>query len=243
MSNLSLPKGTITIHPQGEKYSPTNAFSYGEAFHTEDPRIGTGTTAGTLLAVSAAYQLVLTKEVEKTQFDLTLKHVSNSQELAKIDPDTGLQENVGPSVNQVLTASVQRTFSQGTIYISFARADARLTDSGEPVPEAPRLIWDAVGTLNRLPLHLRAKGEFEYVGAKPLGGGGFVGEATPEVRGALLRSFHGDRITLSTEFLIASGYTGQTIEVLPLPANFPELPPARIPTERIVGVPLKSYVR
>jgi hypothetical protein len=42
-------------------------------------------------------------------------------------------------------------------------------------------------------------------------------------------------MTLSTEFLIATGYTGQTTEVLALPAD-----PA--PFERIVGVPLKSYV-
>jgi hypothetical protein len=37
--------------------------------------------------------------------------VTNSQELAKIDPDTDLHEDVGPSLNCSLTLSEQRTFS------------------------------------------------------------------------------------------------------------------------------------
>jgi len=45
-------------------------------------------------------------------------------------------------------------------------------------------------------------------------------------------------MTLSTEFLIASGYTGQTTEVFALPAD----PTYPTPIERVVGVPLKSYI-
>ena len=46
------------------------------------------------------------------------------------------------------------------------------------------------------------------------------------------------RMTLSTEFLIASGYTGETTEVFAFPSDttYPT------PIERVVGVPLKSYV-
>jgi hypothetical protein len=50
------------------------------------------------------------------------------------------------------------------------------------------MIWDAVASYNNLPFHLRARGEFEFVQAKPLGDG-FVGVPVTEVRGALLRPF------------------------------------------------------
>ena len=62
---------------------------------------------------------------------VTLRHVSNSQELAKIDPDTGLQEIVGPSLNKVLVVFVQRNFRRGAVYISYSHADARDTQTGE----------------------------------------------------------------------------------------------------------------
>jgi hypothetical protein len=160
--------------------------------------------------------------------------VSNSQELAKIDPDTGLQEDVGPSLNRVLSVSLQRNFSHGTFYASYSQADARDRLTGAPVPEAPRTIWDAVGSTNRLPWHLQARGEFEYVKAKPLEDG-FNGVPVREIRGAVLRPFSQERMSLGADFLLANGYTGQTTETFALPGE-----PA--PFERIVGVPLKSYV-
>jgi len=237
LASLTLPKATFTINPGEVASLPSVSLSYGESFHTEDPRIGTGSAQPSLLAPSRAYQLVLDKTLQKTEFRVALKHVTNSQELAKIDPDTGLQMDVGPSLNRVIVVSVQRTFSQGSFYLSYAQADARDRLTGQPVPEAPRLIWDAVANLNRLPFRLRARSEFEYVRAKPLGDG-FVGTAVPEFRGALLRPFFDERMTLSTEFLIASGYTGQTTEVFAYPSDstYPT------PIERVVGVPLKSYV-
>lgn len=236
-NGLSLPKATLTILPPDSTFLPTFAVSYGEAFHTEDPRIAIGVGTPTLLAPSRAYQLVVDKTVKGTEVRLTLKHVTNSQELAKIDPDTGLQKDVGPSINRVISLSVQRTFSQGSIFVSYAQADARDRLLGAPVPEAPRLIWDAVATENRLPFRLRARAEFEYVRAKPLGDG-FFGVAVPEFRGAILRPFYDGRMTLSTEFLIASGYTGQTTEVFAYPGD----PTYPTPIERIVGVPLRSYI-
>ena len=66
----------------------------------------------------------------------------------------------------------------------------------QPIPEAPRMIWDAVGSYNKLPFHLRARGEFEFVKAKPLDDGftgvpvtGNSGRNTP----ALSRRSHVDR--------------------------------------------------
>ena len=245
LAELTLPKATFTILPPESMFLPSAALSYGEAFHTEDPRIGNGTGEPTLLAPSRAYQLVLGKTLKKTELRITLKHVTNSQELAKIDPDTGLQQDVGPSINRVISVSLQRTFSQGSIFISYAQADARDRLTGEPVPEAPRLIWDAVATENHLPLGLRARAEFEYVRAKPLGEGCgpagetvCIGEPVPEFRGAILRPFLAGRMTLSTEFLIATGYTGQTTETFAFPSD-PTFP---APFQRIVGVPLKSYI-
>ncbi len=234
LATLTLPKGTLTVLPPDRWYMPIVAFSYGFGFHTEDPRIGNGTGIPTLLAPSRAEQLVLSKVLKQTQFYLTLRRTSNSQELAKIDPDTGLQEIVGPSVNKVISISAQRNFSRGSIYLSYAQADARDAQTGEPIPEAPRFIWDTVGSLNRLPLRLQFRGEYEYVRAKPLGDG-FVGEPVHEFRGAVLRPFLEDRMSIAANFLIASGYTGQTTEVLSYPAG-------NLPSEQIVGVPLKSYI-
>jgi len=234
VATLTLPKATLTVLPPEGWFAPTVAVSYGEAFHTNDPRIGTGTGQPTLLAPSRVYQLVVSKIVKQTRFEITLRRVSNALELARIDPDTGLQEIVGPSLNRVISVSLQRDFSAGSLYISYAQADARDRETGTPVPEAPRMIWDAVGTIHKLPLQLQARGEFEYVKAKPLGEG-FTGVPVTEIRGALLRPFLENRMSIGTNFLIAKGYTGQTTEVLALPTD-----PA--PFERVVGVPLKSYV-
>jgi hypothetical protein len=75
------------------------------------------------------------------------------------------------------------------------------------------------------------------VRAKPVGDG-FVGPGVPEFRGALFRPFMDGRMTLATEFLIGSGYTGETTETFAFPsdATYPT------PIERVVGVPLKSYM-
>jgi hypothetical protein len=44
-------------------------------------------------------------------------------------------------------------------------------DSGEPTPEAPRTIFDLWATVQELAFRLQARGEFEYIGTKPLGTG------------------------------------------------------------------------
>lgn len=234
LAALTLPKGTLTLLPPDGWHLPTFAFSYGEAFHTEDPRIGNGTGQPSLLAPSRTYQLFFSKVIKKTQVNVTLRRVSNSQELAKIDPDTGLQEIVGASLNKVIALSLQKGFSHGAFFISYSQADARDTQTGQPVPEAPRTIWDAVVSENNLPFHFQVRGEFEYVKAKPLGDG-FTGVPVREIRGAILRPFKENRMTLGANFVLASGYTGQTTETLALPTD-------ASPFERIVGVPVKSYV-
>lgn len=239
LAALTLPKATLTLFPGANGPLPVVAFSYGEAFHTEGPRIGNGTGQPTLLSPSRAYQLRLSKNIKQFECNITLRRTANSQELAKIDPDTGLQEDTGPSLNKVIVVSVQRNFTHGAFYISYAQADAHDTQFGQPVPEAPRLIWDAVGSVSHLPLGLQARGEFEFVRAKPLGvdnnGNTIVGKPVTEVRGAILRRFLQNRMSIGANFLFAHGYTGQTTETIPTQ-------PEPCPAARVVGVPLKSYV-
>ncbi len=56
-----------------------------------------------------------------------------------------------------------------------------------------------------------------------------------EIRGALLRPFLEERMSIAANFLIAQGYTGQTIETLAYPVGTEAV-------DQVVGVPLKSYV-
>ena len=153
--------------------------------------------------------------------------------LTKIDPDTGLQEHVGPSIIRALTGLVRREFSFGLLQASISKADARDRESGSPIPEAPRLILDLLGTVDRLPARLHGKFEFEYVGRKPLGDG-FASVPVKEFRGSVLRSFADRSVDAGVYFFIAGGFTGQTLETL-------RLPDEPVAFERIVGVRLKSY--
>jgi hypothetical protein len=212
------PKATFSFLPENHPALPTVAFSFGEAFYTNDPRIGTGTEKGTPISREHSYQLVISKMIAKTDLRVTLGHITTEASLAKIDPDTGLQEDQGPGRNKFVTVAARRYFGWGLLQASFSKADARDLDSGLPTPEAPRLIIDALGTINHLPFGLQARAEFEEVGAKPLGDG-FTSVPVKEFRGALVRSFLQRRMDLGVNFLIASGFTGQTTEILAVDVN------------------------
>jgi len=230
---MTSPKASVSFYPPANPFFSVLALSAGDAFHINDPRIGAGTQRGTPIAKSRAYQLVVTKVAGASEFRVTLARVSNSMQLAQIDPDTGLQADLGPSLIRSVTIAASRRFSSGYLQVSFARANATDLWTRGPVPEAPRLIWDAAGTWQRLPLHLRAQGEFEYVGTKPLGDG-FKGVPVREIHLGLLRSFSEGKWDAGVNAFLANGYTGQTLETLQLPGE-----PA--PFERIVGVRLTPY--
>ena len=232
------PKATVSFLPNEHSWLPNVSLSGGEAFFTNDPRIGTGTAQGTLVSRSHSYQLVASKTLAGTDFRLTLGHTTTEASLAKIDPDTGLQFDEGPGRLRYLTFAARHYFSFGLLQASVSKADARDLSDGTPTPEAPRLIVDGLATLDHLPFRLRARGEFEYVGAKPLGelisgvpASDAIGVPTTEVRGAVLRTFKQGRMDLGVNFLIAKGYTGQTTE---------QLEPN--PLTSIVGVRLHSYI-
>jgi carboxypeptidase family protein len=238
---VNSPKATVSFLPRESWYVPLISLSFGQTFFTEDPRIGigtpgTGTTIGTPVATSHSYQVVASKTLRNTDLRLTLGHVTSSAELAKIDPDTGLQFNEGPSRLRFMTVAVRQNFRYGSLLATFSKADARDVNSGEPTPEAPRTIFDLLGTIQKLPFRLQARGEFEYAGTKPLGTGCLpnlnaecTGTPVKEFRGAVVRPFMNGRVKAAVNFLIARGYTGQTTENF-FPSDIQEVVGVRVPS-------------
>jgi hypothetical protein len=233
---ISSPKATLTyLAGKSVSFLPNVSLSYGQAFHVEDPRIGTtAIQGGTIVAKARAYQLVTSKIVAKTEFRLTLAHVTTDQQLARISNDTGLQRDEGPGIVKSLTFTLRHNFQHGFVQGLFSKADARDRITGLSIPEAPRQIWDILATVDKLPFHLVARGQYEEVGRKPLGDG-FIAVPVREFRGAVVRPFPAKGFDIGVNVFMASGYGGQTLETLPLPGE-------ATPFERITGFPLKSYV-
>jgi hypothetical protein len=260
---LNSPKATLTFFPKESWWIPEVAVSFGKSFFTEDPRIGSAvqqTPTGAPEAVdpvetAKSYQLVASKRFHNTEMKLTLGHETQSAEYGKIDPDTGLQSNLGPGRIRYMAVTLRQSFRYGALQATFEQADARDLDSGQVTPEAPRLIGDLSWTYQKLPFHLQAKGEFEYVGRKVVGNGCdesnpnsltsyCLGTPTKEFRLAVTRPFLGGKINVGVNMMIGRGYTGQTTEtfatdyrpgyvgLLPVPAN---------PIAEVVGVRIPSY--
>ena len=233
---VNSPKATISFLPKDSWFVPLISLSFGQALFTNDPRMGTGSRAPTPVNTAHSYQLVASKTVHKTDIRLTLGHVTTSQTFGALDADTGLQEDEGAGRLRFLTLAVRRNFSQGSILATFSKADARDLDSEEPTPEAPRTMFDLLGTVQKLPFRLQARGEFEYVAAKPLGIGCLpdpnaecLGVPVKEFRAAVIRPFMNGRLTVGANMLIASGDTGQTLETF-APSDVPEVAGVRIPS-------------
>jgi Carboxypeptidase regulatory-like domain len=235
---VNSPKATLAFLPGQSHYLPLVSLSFGEAFFTDDPRIGTGTVPGSPVSTARSYQLVTSKTIHGLDFKLTLGHVTTSQTLAKLDPDTGLQYDEGPGRLRFLTVAVRRNFRRGSLLATFSKADARDLATGQPTPEAPRTIFDLLGTMQKLPWRLELRGEFEYVATKPLGIGcdpanpdaECTGVAVKEFRAAVARPFLNGRFDAGLNMLVASGYTGQTTE------NF-----VAQTVQEVVGVRIPSY--
>ena len=233
---VNSPKATVSVVPGPAKWAPLVAASFGESFFTEDPRIGTGVIQGTPVSRAHSYQLVASKSFARTDFKLTLGHVTTAEELAKIDPDTGLQEDQGPGRLRFLTATLRQTFSIGSLLVTYSKADARDIDTGQPTAEAPRTLFDVLAAFEKLPFRLQAKAEYEYVGAKPLGTGcapnvdaQCVGVPVSEFRLAVERPFRNSRFDVGMNLLAASGFSGQTLETF-YPSSVSEVTGVRIPS-------------
>jgi hypothetical protein len=106
---------------------------------------------------------VASKRIHNTDLKLTFGRETQTAEYGKIDPDTGLQFDLGPGRIRYVAATLRQSYSFGSFQATFEQADARDLDSGQVTPEAPRLIGDFSWTYQKLPFHLQAKGEFEYV--------------------------------------------------------------------------------
>jgi len=246
LTGVNNPKGTVTFEPLG--YLPLVSLSLGQAFFTNDPRIGAGNARGTPVERSHSAQLVMEKFVADTDLKLTLGRTSTDQTLAKLDADTGLQEDEGPGRLRYFTALAAHRFSFGFAQALLSKADARDVESGEPTPEAPRTIIDALGTLDRLSWGVQARSEFEYVGRKPLGDG-FQAVPVKELRGAVVKHVKSSPLVLGIDFLLARGFTGQTTEDLPAGWTPQSGPPGCsvanldcATQETAVGVRLPSFV-
>ncbi len=259
---LENPKATLAWNPgvSAMHWMPSAAFSIGQAFFTEDPRIGLPPTTGPApllspLERSHSEQLVLEKAQSGSDVRVTLGRTTTTATLAKIDPDTGLPDNLGPGSLKFLTASVRHQFDFGSLQGVFSKADARDVSTGMVTPEAPRTIFDVLAALDQLPAKLHARGEYEYVGHKLLDAGGFESTPVTEWRLAIVRRFLAGHLELGANGMLARGSTGQTTETFApdwQPAGPPPSCAAGIhgitndfecgTVERSVGVRLPSFV-
>jgi hypothetical protein len=266
---LDSPKATLTFVPNPSSLAPLVSVSFGKSFFTEDPREGTaldGPTAVDPVETARSYQLVASKTIHKTDVKLTLGHETQTAEYGKIDPDQGLQFDLGPGRIRFLAATVRQTLRNGSVQATFEQADARLASTSfSIVPEAPRLIGDVTGTYEKLPFHVQAKGEFEYVGRKVVGQGCSeasylsgdpnalnsycTGVPNKEFRFAASRPFMDGRINVGVNTMIASGWTGQTTENFAAAGVFAPGAAglgsnglvAANPVSEVVGVRIPSY--
>ena len=177
---LNSPKATITFFPEESWYVPEVALQLRQVVLHGGSQNGIGHGTGHRnrsppavdpVETARSYQLVASKTFHKTDLKLTLGHETQTAEYGKIDPDDGLQFDLGPGRIRYLAVTLRQSFRYGSLQATFEQADARDLDTGQVTPEAPRLIGDLSWTYQKLPFHLQAKGEFEYVGRKVVGNG------------------------------------------------------------------------
>jgi hypothetical protein len=141
-----------------------------------------------------------------------------------------------------MTVAVRRNSRYGSHLATFCKADARDIGPGEPTPEAPRTLFDLLGTIQKLPYRLQARGEFEHVGTKPLGTGCLPnlnaecrGTSVKEFRGALVRPFMNGPLDVVVSFLIAGGYRRQATQSF-YHSDIQEVVGVRIPSHASMSV-------
>lgn len=266
---LTSPKATLTLLPGDAWKIPLVSVSFGKSFFTEDPRLGTDLDSPVhpqAVETARSYQLVVSKTFHRTDLKLTLGHETQTAEYGKIDPDQGLQFDLGPGRIRHLAFTLRQKIPNGSLQATFEQADARLVNTSYSIiPEAPRLIGDLVGTYQKLPFRLQAKGEFEYVGRKVVGNGCSetaylsgepnalnyycLGVPNKEFRLAVTRPFLEGRLNVGMNMMLASGWTGQTTENFAIAGVYGPglvglgsngLVPAN-PVSEVVGVRIPSY--
>ena len=232
---INSPKATLAIVPPDRLAAAVGLLQFGpDVLHQRSRGSAPEPQQGSLVSQAHAYQLVVSKTILDTDFRVTLGHVTQEASLAKIDPDTGLAIRRRPEPQSVCHRLGPALFSpRAAAGLRSRRPMRAIFPTARPLPEAPRLIFDVLGTLDRLPFHLHARAEFEEVGRKPLGDG-FVSVPVREFRGALVRPFRTKSSTSAFTFRSPAATRGQTTEVLALPGEGE-------PFERVVGVFIPSY--
>ena len=147
--SLNSPKATFTILPGNARIGPLISLSFGKSFFTEDPRLGTDLNNPmnpSPVETARSYQLVASKSFHSTDLKLTLGHETQSAEYGKIDPDQGLQFDLGPGRIRYLGFTLRQRIPGGSLQATLEQADTRLVNTSYSiVPEAPRLIGDLEG--------------------------------------------------------------------------------------------------
>jgi len=109
---VNSPKATINLIAPQNLPLPSVAFSFGQTFFTNDPRIGTTAMEGTTVTRAHSYQMIVSKTVAGTDLRVTLGRITQEASLAKIDPDTGLQFDEGPARNYFITLAARHYFQK-----------------------------------------------------------------------------------------------------------------------------------
>jgi hypothetical protein len=227
---VNSPKATLTIVPEESWYVPLIAFSFGKSFFTEDPREGTRSERPDSVdpvETARSYQLVASKTFNKTDVKLTLGHETQSAEYGKIDPDQGLQFDLGPGRIRFWRLTVRQSIQ-------------RMDRCRRPSSRRMRVLWTwphrfdrARGSaidrrshrdVSEAALPLAGEGRIRIRGKK--GGWDLMRcEPAPHGRNWLLprraeqgvplgagAALHEGRINVGVNMMIASGWTGQTTE-------------------------------
>lgn len=144
-AGVNSPKATLTLAPPERKLLPEVSFSFGQSFFTNDPRIGAGAGPGTPVSRAHSFQAVISRTVAGTDFRVTIGRTSLEQSLARIDADTGLAFDEGPSRNRYLTFSARRYSAALFSRHRCPRPARAISPAGCPCPKrrAPSSIFSA----------------------------------------------------------------------------------------------------
>ncbi len=219
----------ISSHPVGRRYLVPSSSARSSSDYGVLDVVRSGSPEGNSAIVSMS-AIVMRDRFKQM---LNISPCQHRAATGRISKDTGLQQDEGPGIVKALTFTARHDFQHGFVQALFSKADARDRLTGLPTPEAPRQIWHVLATVDKLPFHLVARGQYEEVGRKPLGDG-FIAAPVREFRGAAIRRFESRGFDVGVNVLVASGYGGQTLETFALPSEV-------TPFERITGFLLRQH--
>ena len=156
---------------------PSASFSIGQAFFTEDPRIGVANSAATGRDRLPSSVRALPRRATGARKGVLRNRCARDGGPNNDDGDPGQDRSRqrlggGPGTGHAQVSHRQRAPSVRELRHSASgllqgrRTPGNRHNAPGTGAEAPRTIFDALATLDRLPLGLHARGEYEYVGHK-----------------------------------------------------------------------------